>query len=86
LEGKFKSQFLGQGAFNISISKKKLIKHIMIPPLQNINKNESKKVDIFDSKLRLNTFTFVDHFLLIFYNEWSNFKPSYTLNDCALGS
>jgi hypothetical protein len=47
-------------------------KHIL-HPLQNISKSESKKLDVFGSKFRPNTFTFVDKLLLAF-------TPSYTRN------
>jgi hypothetical protein len=40
-------------------------------PSQNISKSKSKKFNIFDLKFRPNTFTYVDQFLLIFYNGWS---------------
>jgi hypothetical protein len=44
-------------------------------PLQNINKSESKKLDVFGSKFKSNTFTFVDQLLLIFCNGGSILKP-----------
>jgi hypothetical protein len=43
----------------------------ILPPLQNISKSESKKLDVFGSKFRPNTFTFVDQLLLIFCNGGS---------------
>jgi hypothetical protein len=49
----------------------RVFKKKKIYPLQIKSKSESKKVDIFGSKLRPNTFTFVDHFLLIFCNGGS---------------
>jgi hypothetical protein len=45
----------------------KRILHIL-PPLQNISKSESKKLDVFGSKFRPNTFSFDNQLLLIFCN------------------
>jgi hypothetical protein len=46
----------------------------VLPLLQNISKSESKKVDVFGSKFRPNTFIFVDQLLLIFCNGGSMVK------------
>jgi hypothetical protein len=45
-------------------------KHIL-PPLQNISKNWSTKVDVFDLNFEPNTSNFFDLFLLIFCNGMS---------------
>jgi hypothetical protein len=43
----------------------------ILPPSQNIIKNELKKLDVFGLKFEPNTFTFVDQFLLIFWDGGS---------------
>jgi hypothetical protein len=45
-------------------------KELRVRLLQNISKNQSKKVDVFVSKLRPNRFA--DHLLLIFCNGGSS--------------
>jgi hypothetical protein len=37
-------------------------------PFQNINKSESKNIDVFGSKFGPDTFTFIDQFLFIFWD------------------
>jgi hypothetical protein len=43
-------------------------------PFQNISKSESKKLDIFGSKFRPNTFIFIDQLLVIFWDGGSTIK------------
>jgi hypothetical protein len=52
---------------------------LILSPYQNINKSESKKLDVFDSIFGPNTFTFIYQLLLIFWDggvfiksKWSN--------------
>lgn len=46
-----------------------LTKKTLLPPFQNISKNESTKVDVFGQKFPSNTSIFVDPLMFIFWDE-----------------
>jgi hypothetical protein len=47
--------------------------YVVLSPSQNISKSKSNKFNVFGSKFRPNTFTFIDQFLLIFWDEENTF-------------
>jgi hypothetical protein len=55
------------------LEEEKILIHIL-PPLQNISKRWSTKVNVFGLKFEPNTSTFFDSFLLIFYNGGSKLQ------------
>jgi hypothetical protein len=57
-----------------------------LPPSQNVSKSESKNFDVFGSKFVPNTFTFVDQFLLVFWDEGSKILQKKNMKMCEVNA